>query len=74
MGMDQGAGMSTKKYETKVKNKKNAFASVIPAPRKSVKRMVFESLVEFFVNLFPCDPRKKRNMILAPYQDLGECS
>ncbi|KAG5019110.1 hypothetical protein JHK82_015045 [Glycine max] len=61
MGMEQGAGvMSTNKYETKVKNKKNAFATVIPAPRKSVKRMVFESLAEFFVILFSCDPRKKR--------------
>nr|KYP40043.1 hypothetical protein KK1_038625 [Cajanus cajan] len=44
---------------TRVKNNKKAFATVIPAPRKSVKRMVFESMLGFFVGLFSCDRRKK---------------
>jgi len=49
MGNNGGAEVS-KMYEAKVQNKNNA--TVIPAPRKSVKRMVFESVVDFFVRLF----------------------
>ncbi|KAK7365237.1 hypothetical protein VNO78_40081 [Psophocarpus tetragonolobus] len=55
MGMDQGAGVVSNKYEMAKVNKR-AFATVIPAPRISVKRMIFESVVQFFVRLFPCDP------------------
>ncbi|ESW09483.1 hypothetical protein PHAVU_009G131200 [Phaseolus vulgaris] len=55
MGMNQGAGVSNK-FKTKMKK---TFATVIPAPRKSVKRMVFESLLHFFLRLFSCDSRKK---------------
>jgi len=39
MGLNQGAGVSNK-FETMMKDMKKAFATVIPAPRKSVKRMV----------------------------------
>jgi len=49
MGKNGGAEVS-KMYEAKVQNKKNA--TVIPAPRKSVKRMVFESVFHFFLRCF----------------------
>ncbi|KAK7353250.1 hypothetical protein VNO80_18691 [Phaseolus coccineus] len=49
MGKNGGAEVS-KMYEAKVRNKKNA--TVIPAPRKSEKRMVFESMLHFFLPLF----------------------
>ncbi|CAJ1974294.1 unnamed protein product [Sphenostylis stenocarpa] len=64
MGKNQGAGVSNK-FGTKVKNKRKAFATVIPAPRKSVKRMVFESLFHFLLRLFSCDSRKKPNQKLS---------
>lgn len=58
MGMNQGAGGSNK-FETMMMKQKEAFATVIPAPRKSVKRMVFESLLQSLLRLFSCGARKR---------------
>ncbi|OIV96768.1 hypothetical protein TanjilG_19927 [Lupinus angustifolius] len=63
--------VTSTKCETKMKNlgknKKNA--TVIPAPRKLVKTMIFESVVDFIIHLFSAEdgkPTKKEMMVTAP--------
>ena len=55
-GAAAGVGLSTKRESELNKVRKNKVnATVIPAPRKSVKRMIFESLVNFIARLFSCE-------------------
>lgn len=62
--MHPSAAGVTSKSETQLKDlrKRKINATVIPAPRKSVKRMMFESMVDFLARLFSSEGNQPKKV------------